>query len=134
MKRRPSITDWNLKLPEPIMTPLFLKLINGTPLMIIPDTEAHLDGHTILTYTYSIFLDKKDGDIRQAIGKENALHLSKHTDPDYYGYITFEKPGKLFSYTPDGKQKLTRNELEEIIERLTYIRDHPSLWQHIDNL
>ena len=102
--------------------------------MIIPDTEAHLDGHTILTYTYSIFLDKKEEDIRQAIGKENALHLSKHTDPDYFGYISFEKPGALFSYTPDGKRNLTRTELEEIIERLTYIRNHPSLWQHIGEL
>jgi hypothetical protein len=84
------------------MTPLFLKLNNGTPLMIIPDTEAHLDGHTILTYTYSI--------------------------------ITFERPGELFSYTPDGKRVLAHDELEEIIERLTYIRDHPSLWQHMGNL
>jgi hypothetical protein len=39
------------------MKTLFIKLNDGMPFMVIPDTTAHLDGYTILTYTYSIFHD-----------------------------------------------------------------------------
>ena len=55
------------------------------------------------------------------------------TDPDYYGYITFEKPGQLFSYTPGDQLELTRQEVEEVIEQLNHYRDNPELWNTNDN-
>jgi hypothetical protein len=50
--------------------------------------------------------------------KESELHLDKHRDPSYMGVIIFEKPGKLFSYTPGDDRRLSHAELEEIIEKL----------------
>jgi hypothetical protein len=96
--------------------------------MAIPDTQAHLDGHIVITYTYSIFLDIDAGNPLIGRSKESTLHLEDIEDPNYYGYITFERPGSIFSYTPDGKQHLTRAEVEEVIEHLSDIRDNPSLW------
>ena len=51
--------------------------------MVIPDTEAHQNGHTILTFTYSIFLDTGSGNPFFARSKESTLHLEKITDPNY---------------------------------------------------
>jgi hypothetical protein len=116
------------------MSPLFFTLGNRLDLMIIPDTEAHLDGHTILTHTYSIFKDVANGNPNQSKNKENFLHLDRIKDPDYLGYITFEKPGHLFSYTHNGVHQLNRDEVEELIEHLTNIRDNPSTWKHLSDL
>jgi len=65
------------------MTPLFFTLDSKLPLMVIPDTEAHQNGHTILTFTYSIFLDTGSGNPFFARSKESTLHLEKITDPNY---------------------------------------------------
>jgi hypothetical protein len=116
------------------MAPLFFTLGNRMHLMIIPDTEAHLDGHSIITHTYSIFKDVADGDPNQGKRKESFLHLDRIDDPDYLGYITFEKPGHLFSYTHNGDQHLDRDEVEELIEHLNHVRDNPSTWQHLNDL
>jgi hypothetical protein len=114
------------------MSPLHFTLSNRLKLMAIPDTRAHLDGHTVITYTYSIFLDIDAGNPLISRSKESTLHLEKIDDPHYYGYITFERPGSIFSYTPDGKQYLTRDEVEEVIEHLSDIRDNPALWNDLD--
>ncbi|MDB5109516.1 MAG: hypothetical protein JWR67_630, partial [Mucilaginibacter sp.] len=39
------------------MTPIFLTVGNNLPVMIIPNTKVHFDGHAVLTHTYSIFFD-----------------------------------------------------------------------------
>ena len=111
------------------MTPLFFTLENRLPLMVIPDTQAHLDGHTILTYTYSIFLDIGHGNPGMSRSKESGLHLEKNKDPDYFGYLTFEKPGTLFSYTADGQREFTTEEVNELIEQISHIRDNPENWK-----
>jgi len=95
--------------------------------MVIPDSQAHLDGHTILTYTYSIFKNTTGGD-DEFLEKESVLHIEKKHDPDYLGYITFEQPGKLFTYTADGSEDLASDEVEEIIELISHYRDTPKLW------
>ena len=41
------------------MTPLYYNVNNKAP-MIIPDTQAHLVRHEIITFNYSIYSDKKD--------------------------------------------------------------------------
>jgi len=101
------------------MAPLFITLGNRLPLMIIPDSQAHLNGQTILTYTYSIFLDIAKGDPKQSKSKENFLHLERIKDPDYYGFITYQNSGLLPLYKADGYKKLSSDELSEVIERLT---------------
>jgi hypothetical protein len=105
------------------MSPIFFTLQNDKHLMIIPDTQAHLNGHEIITFTYSIYNDKQDGSPDAAQCKEGTLHLANNPDPDYYGFITFERPGSLFSYTCDGKLELTAEESNEVIEHLSHMRD-----------
>ena len=95
--------------------------------MVIPDTQAHLDGHTIITHTYSIFRDIGAGNPLIARSEESTLHLERINDPEYYGFITFELPGSIFSYTADGQLELTSEETTELIEHLSDIRDNPSL-------
>lgn len=111
------------------MKPIFLTINNKLKLIIIPDTQAHLDGHAVLTYTYSIFLNTGLKEPQLSRSKESSLHLEKNTDPDYYGYITFEKPGQLFSYTADGQRNLNTQEVNELIEKLSHVRDNPDLWE-----
>jgi hypothetical protein len=109
------------------MKPIYFNVGNYLPLMVLPDSQAHLDGHTVLTYTYSIFKNRnanEDG----LFEKESTLHIEKKHDPDYMGFITFEQPGKLFTYTADGNEELTSDEVEEIIEVISHYRDTPKMW------
>lgn len=114
------------------MKPLYFKVESGLEVMIIPDTQAHLDGHPIITHTYSVFKNTGTGNPLVARSKENTLHLEHIKDPDYYGFITFEKPDTLFTYTADGQQELTTDEVTELIEHLSSVRDNPSLWNQQD--
>jgi hypothetical protein len=111
------------------MQPLFFTVGTDLPLMIIPDSQAHVDGHPVLTYTYSVYKNEKTYTNASLVNIEKELHLTKHTNPDYMGYITFEQPGKLFTYTADGKQDLESEEVQEIIEMISHYRDNPQLWQ-----
>lgn len=113
------------------MKPIFFTIDNSLPLKIIPDTQAHLDGHTVITYNYNIYLDSAKNDPVKGLTQPKAS--DKMTDPDYYGYITFEDPGHLFSYTPGDQLALTRQEVEEVIEHLNHYRDNPKLWDNNDN-
>lgn len=99
--------------------------------MIIPDTAAHLDGHPVITHTYSIFKDKGTNKPALARSKESILHLERITDPDYYGYITFDIPGRLFTYTADGTLELSDEETQEVIELLSNARTNPALWNNL---
>jgi hypothetical protein len=114
------------------MKTLFFTLENNLKIMVIPDTQAHLDGLTIITYTYSVFKDSGLGNPLLARSRESTLHLERITDPGYYGFITFERPGSLFTYTADGGRELTAEESTELIEHLSNVRDNPALWNEPD--
>ena len=105
------------------MEPIKLTLHSSRKLLIIPDTMAHLNGHVIITRTYSIYADRNSGNPLITREKESTLHLEPNPDPDYYGYITFEKPGSLFTYTADGALELAAEESNEVIECLSHERD-----------
>jgi hypothetical protein len=96
--------------------------------MVIPDTQAHLDGHAIVIHPYSIFLDIGAGNALMARSKESTLDLNKNNDPDYCEYIATEKAGYMFTYTADGERKLSAGEVTELIEHLNYVRDNSTLW------
>jgi hypothetical protein len=110
------------------MKPIYLTVMDELPLMIIPDSQAHADGHPVLTYTYSIYRDKRKEEGNELPDPETLLTTEKKNDPAYMGYITFEQPGKLFTYTSDGKERLTSDEVEEIIEQISEYRDSPQMW------
>jgi hypothetical protein len=109
------------------MKPIFFTVGDNRAVKVIPNTQAQADGHAVLTYTYNVY---NDGDITVAelLSQESELLLEKKTDPHYLGYITFEDPGKMFTYTADGHGELTGGEVEELIENITHYRDHPGLW------
>ena len=110
------------------MAPIFFNVGNEKPVKVIPNVQAQVDGHPVLTYTYNIYSDSKQ-DENDLIGRqESELLLEKKLDPTYLGYITFEDPGKMFTYTADGKDELSTDEIEEIIENITHHRDHPGMW------
>ena|ERR1700744_5659224 len=113
-----------------MMKPLYFTLGTGLKVMVIPDTQAHLDGHTIITRTYSVFKNNDMGNSILFRSKESTLHLEGIKDPDYFGFITFEKPGLLFTYTADGQRELNSDEVTELIEHLSNVRDNPPLWNH----
>jgi len=73
------------------MKPIYITVGNELPLMIIPDSRAHLDGHTILTYTYSIYKNSKTAS-NNLVQQESELRLEKHKNINYMGYIIFENP------------------------------------------
>jgi hypothetical protein len=113
------------------MSAIFFSIDSDMPVMVIPDTNAHADGHAVITYTYSVYKDTSEGNPTLERSKEGELHLQKHTDPNYMGYITFEDPGRLFTYTADGKENLSPDQVEEIIEQISHYRDNPSMWRHL---
>lgn len=111
------------------MTPIFFTVGTELPVMVIPNTEAHLDGHVAITYTYNIYRDGGFEDPAMIHLKENELLLEKKKSANYMGFITFEQPGKLFTYTADGHEELSSDEVQEIIENISHYRDHPGMWQ-----
>lgn len=108
------------------MKPIYFELSNELHLMIIPDTQAHLDGHLVITYNYNIF--RYNGQSPELITNKSPLFKDLNNNPDYYGYITFEEPGKLFTYTSNDSLELTPDEVTELIELLSHMRDTPRLW------
>jgi hypothetical protein len=109
------------------MTPMFFTIGNNRTVKVIPNIQARVNGHPILTYTYNIYRSNSFDDIEEQ-RQESELLLEKKTDPNYLGYITFEEPGKIFTYIADGFGELTINEVEEIIEFISHYRDHPGMW------
>lgn len=97
------------------MKPIHLALSNKLPLVVVPDTRAHLDGHAVITHTYSVFRDSG--------------HNPEVNNRDYYGIITFEKPGHLFTYTAGEVLALETEEVSELIEKISHVRDNPTLWE-----
>ena len=110
------------------MAPIFFTLNNGLKVMILPNTKVHLDGHTVITRVYSIFLDNAEN--RSETFNRNITKNDWAGHPDYFGSITFEDSQHLFSYAPDGSRDLTRDELDGIIENIKHYRDNPYLWNH----
>ncbi|MFD0792554.1 hypothetical protein ACFQZX_02935 [Mucilaginibacter litoreus] len=111
------------------MLPIYFTIGEDKHIKVIPNTQAQVNGHPVLTYTYNIYLRSEHEDEALEQQQEAELLLDKKLSPNYLGYITFEEPGRMFSYTPDGKDELTATEIEEIIENISHYRDHPGMWQ-----
>ena len=109
------------------MKPIFITISQGISLTVIPDSDAHVNGHPVLTYTYSIFRRKRSN-LSEVADPENLLLPEKKNNPNYLGYITFEQPGKLFTYTADGNDDLSDNDIQEVIEEISHYRDSPQMW------
>lgn len=109
------------------MHPLYFEVDNHLPLMIVPESEAHIDGHPVLTYSYAIYKVPDHND-QNFTDIDRLLTTDKNNHPYYMGTLKFEQPGKLFSYEADGRQELPNGAIQEIIEQLTHYRENPALW------
>jgi hypothetical protein len=116
------------------MTPLFFTLNSGRPIMAITDNIAHFDGQTEIALTYSFFIDKDNGNPNQQINKESHLHLVENDDPDYLGYITVEKPGRVYSYTGNGTNRLSIAEIQDAVEQLNKLTGVSLSWSKSSKL
>ena len=75
--------------------------------MVIPDADAHMDGHPVLTYSYALYR-VPPGTVRWETGNNDALLTpDKRKDPDYLGTIYFDQPYKAYTYTCDGMNELS---------------------------
>ncbi|WP_413667124.1 hypothetical protein ACEN9X_21695 [Mucilaginibacter sp. Mucisp86] len=109
------------------MKPFFITTAKNLTLIIMPESDAHMDGHPVLTYSYSIY--RRDAyTLSQLNQPDKLLQLSKKNNPDYLGYITFEQPGKVFNYVADGEDALSADEVVEVIEEINHFRNTPQLW------
>ena len=109
------------------MKPIYIEIDHHVPLMVMPEADAHMDGHPVLTYSYAIYRDAYQSENRFT-DTDRLLTPDKKTNPDYMGTLTFEQPGKVFSYEADGQHELPECAVEEIIERITHHGDNPALW------
>jgi len=110
------------------MQPLYFEIEGKTPIMAIPDADAHVDGHPVLTYRYAIYKDDNPNE-HHTVDTAKLLSTDRMKNRNYMGTLTFEQPGKIFSYTADGYQELESREVEEVIECISHYRDNPALWQ-----
>ncbi|WP_026898148.1 hypothetical protein [Daejeonella oryzae] len=113
-------------------------LKSGLSLRIIPDSDIHLDGHPVLTWTYSIYRNKANNssDNEYEIGNDqekkslNEDQSGLKKDDSYLGYITVEQPQVKIVYMPEGEEALSAREVEEVIERIINYRNNPQLWKY----
>src|SRR3569833_1352636 len=110
------------------LTPIFTTVGAARLLMIMPDVRAEMDGHPILTYDYHIYIDKYEGSGRHTRKAGDESLADRMNDSEYMGYITFEEPGKMFTYQ-GGPTALDSDEVQEVIEIITNYRDNKKLWQ-----
>lgn len=110
------------------MKPIYFTLRNGRALIAVPETQVILDGHPVLSLNYNIFVNESNGKSNAFVNSKSE-NLPEKKDPNYIGFITFEEPGKMYSYTAETDRVLNRSEVEEAIEFITHIRDNPKLWQ-----
>jgi hypothetical protein len=110
------------------MKPIFATVDAGTHLMIVPDIRAEMDGHPVLTYDYHIYTDSFGGSGEYHYKPDDEALAVRMEDPEYLGYISFERPDKIFTYTP-GAAALQSNDVQEIIEVISHYRDSKKFWQ-----
>jgi hypothetical protein len=110
------------------MKPFFVTVAYNLHLAILPETELRMDGHPIITYSYSIFKRVKSAlNIKPAAAEIRRL-FKKNGNPDYLGHINCEVPGTVFNYITDGEDTLTRREIEQVIDEINRYRDSPATW------
>ena len=112
------------------MIPIHFTIDDNFPVMVIPDTQAHVDGHPVLTYRYNIYYDTGTDNAEDIKEKEGELLLQSKADPNYLGHITVESPDRMFTYVADGNRELTSIQVENIINNINHYRAHSPLWQY----
>jgi hypothetical protein len=111
------------------MSVFYFNIGSSLQLMVVPETRVYMDGHPILTHSYSLYKDVSTNNPEDVFSQDDQ---KKQANPNYLGYITFEIPGRVFNYVPDGLQALSREEVEQAVEQISHYRDNPDIWKHAD--
>jgi hypothetical protein len=111
------------------MQPIYLEIADKQPVMVIPESDGHMDGHPVLTYSYMLYKDDIASKALRNVNTDELLSPERIKNPNYAGRLIFEQPGRLFSYEADGPNHLSPGEVEQIIEELTHYRENPTLWR-----
>jgi len=110
------------------MKPIYFKLDSGRALVVVPEIQVILDGHPVLSLNYNVFANEDNVDQHGFLSTTE--QSPQKTDVNYLGFITFEQPGKMYSYTSENDNPLSRSEVEETIELISHVRDNPDLWKN----
>lgn len=103
-------------------------MVDSLPLKVVPEVKAAMDGHPILTYKYFLFRDIEATESVSDIIRLRNQQISEDNG-NYFGFITFDQPGRMFTYTSNQSHELGTTAVEQVIEQITYYREHPELWK-----
>lgn len=110
------------------MSPFFFTINSDMPVMVIPDTQAHMDGHPVVTYSYTLYRSQPGESEFKMSSVDKLLSPDKVKRTDYLGTLYFEQPYKSFSYTADGLNELDIDDVQQIIDMITAYRMNPEVW------
>lgn len=110
------------------MKAMYFNLEDDFPVMVIPDADAHMDGHPVLTYSYALFRFEP-GDKKLKTDLDQMLAPDKIKNPNYLGTLYFDQPYKAYTYTSDGLNELTGDQVESLISKINGYRQNPTLWR-----
>jgi hypothetical protein len=110
------------------MTPFYCTISGGMTVMVIPDTQAHVDGHPVLTYSYTLYRSMPSRPVEETAAVDKLLAPDKIKHKDYLGTIFFDQPYKAFSYTADGLNELEIEDVQLVIDQIIDYRMNSELW------
>ena len=111
------------------MKPFYFTIDDSVQVMVIPDADAHMDGHPVLTYSYTLYKVLPGAERSEKLNTDALLTADKRKDPDYLGTIFFDQPYKAFTYTCDGINELSGDQVQEVIEKINQYRNNPTVWR-----
>jgi hypothetical protein len=84
------------------MTPFYCTITGGMTVMVIPDTQAHVDGHPVLTYSYTLYRSMPSRPVEETAAVDKLLAPDKIKHKDYLGTIFLISLIRLFLIQPTG--------------------------------
>jgi len=111
------------------MKAFYILMKDITPIMVIPDVNAHVDGHPILTSSYALYKSDGSQDRIDTLNTDKLLAPEKLKHPDYLGTIFYDEPDHSISYDADGLNELSAYEVEDIIKQINSYRKNSGIWQ-----
>ena len=108
------------------MKPIFVTVNNILEIMVVPDSEVHLDGHPIITYSYNLYLMSRNAS-NDKCNLEDQAELARPSKTNYMGVI-FSNATGVYTYDTNGPLELSEKELNEVIQKIDDYRNSPSLW------
>jgi hypothetical protein len=77
------------------MQPIYFEVDHNLPLMVVPESDAHMDGHPVLTYNYAIFNDPDQGG-DHFTPQDSLLTPEKKQTPTIWAPMFLSNPAACF--------------------------------------